>query len=56
MAPDVAPWHDAVDDGGQSVSTLPTHIRLDLFRDRERVVDLDAKVADRAFYFRMSKQ
>jgi hypothetical protein len=38
------------------MSALPGTSDVNLFRYRERVVDLDAEVADRALNFRMAQQ
>jgi hypothetical protein len=36
--------------GGQSVTALPRGSDINLLGDRERVIDLDAKVSDRALH------
>jgi hypothetical protein len=41
---------------GQSVSALPTRSDVDLFCYGEGIIDLNAQVSDRAFYFCVAEQ
>jgi hypothetical protein len=43
-------------EGGQSVAALPPCSDVDLFGDRERIVDLDAEVPDRALHLGVAKE
>jgi hypothetical protein len=43
-------------EGGQSVAALPRCSDVDLLGDRERVIDLDAKVSDRALHLGVAKE
>jgi hypothetical protein len=42
-------------EGGQSMSALPGYSDINLFRYRERVIDFDAEISDRAFDLGMPK-
>ena len=37
--------------GGQSLSALPEALKVNLFRDRNRIVDFDTQIANCAFDF-----
>ena len=41
---------------GQSTSALPPGSDVNLFRDSERVFDLDTKISNSALHFRMSQE
>jgi hypothetical protein len=43
-------------EGGQSVAALPRCSDVDLLGDRERIVDLDAEVPDRALHLGVAKE
>jgi hypothetical protein len=43
-------------EGGQSVAALPRCSDVDLLGDRERVIDLDAKVSDRTLHLGVAKE
>src|ERR1700722_6075724 len=43
-------------EGGQSMSALPGHSDINLFRYCQGVIDLDAKIPDRAFDLGMPQQ
>ena len=43
-------------EGGQSVAALPRCSDVDLLGDRERIVDLDAEVPDRALHLSVAKE
>jgi hypothetical protein len=42
--------------GGQSVTALPRCSDVDLLGDRERVIDVDAEVSDRALHLGVAKE
>ncbi len=42
--------------GRQSVSALPPTSDINLFGDRERIIDFDTEVSDRAFHLGMAQK
>jgi hypothetical protein len=54
---DVAYWHEPANEGGGRACPLcPSTSDINLFCYRERIIDLDAEIADRTLDLRVAKQ